>query len=148
MKTQKVTTFLWFPGQLAEEAARFYAEVLPEARVLDSSPMATNFEVAGTRFVALNGNPGQPFTEAMSILIECEDQAEVDRLWAGLTASGGQPGQCGWLKDRFGVSWQVIPRRLFELMGNPAVVKAMMKMSKIDIAALESAEAGAAPRRR
>jgi predicted 3-demethylubiquinone-9 3-methyltransferase (glyoxalase superfamily) len=89
--------------------------------------------------VALNGNPGPGFTEATSILIECEDQQEVDRLWAGLTAGGGEPGRCGWLKDRFGVSWQVIPRRLTELMGNPAVVQAMMKMSKIDIAELERA---------
>src|SRR4051794_3340797 len=142
MKTQKVTTFLWFKGTLAEEAARFYVSVLPDARVLSSSPMATTFEVAGTRLVALNGNPGHDFPEATSILIECEDQPEVDRLWAGLTADGGQPGRCGWLKDRFGVSWQIIPRRLPELMGNPAVIQAMMKMSKIDIAALERAGRG------
>jgi predicted 3-demethylubiquinone-9 3-methyltransferase (glyoxalase superfamily) len=136
---QKLTTFLWFKGELAEEAARFYVSVLPDARVVSSSPMATTFEVAGTRLVALNGNPGQAFTEAMSILIECEDQNEVDRLWSALTAGGGQPGQCGWLKDRYGVSWQVIPRRLTALMGNPAVVQAMMKMSKIDVAELERA---------
>ena len=142
MKTQKVTTFLWFKGTLAEEAARFYVSVLPDARVLSSSPMATTFEVAGTRLVALNGNPGHDFTEATSILIECEDQSEVDRLWAGLTADGGQPGRCGWLKDRFGVSWQIIPRRLPELMGNPAVIGAMIKMSKIDIAELERAAGG------
>jgi predicted 3-demethylubiquinone-9 3-methyltransferase (glyoxalase superfamily) len=139
MTNQKLTTFLWFKGQLAEEAARFYVSVLPDARVLSASPVATTFEVAGTRLVALNGNPGQPFTEAMSILIECEDQAEVDRLWAALTSGGGEPGRCGWLKDRFGVSWQVIPRRLTQLMGIPAVVQAMMAMSKIDIAALERA---------
>jgi predicted 3-demethylubiquinone-9 3-methyltransferase (glyoxalase superfamily) len=139
MRRQKITTFLWFSGQVAEEAARFYASVLPDARVLSSSPVATTFEVAGTRLVALNGNPGHEFTEAMSILIECEDQDEVDRLWTALTSGGGQPGRCGWLKDRFGVSWQIIPRRLTELMGNPAVVQAMMKMSKIDIAALERA---------
>jgi len=142
MKTQKVTTFLWFKGTLAEEAARFYVSVLPDARVLSSSPMATTFEIAGTRLVALNGNPGHDFTEAMSILIECEDQREVDRLWSRLTADGGEPGRCGWLKDRFGVSWQIIPRRLPELMGNPAVVQAMMKMSKIDIAELERAGRG------
>lgn len=139
MQAQKITTFLWFEGQVAEQAAQFYVSLLPDARVLSSSPMATTFEVAGTRLVALNGNPGHRFTEAMSILIECDDQAEVDRLWAGLTAGGGEPGRCGWLKDRFGVSWQVIPRRLTELMGNPAVVQAMIKMSKIDIAALERA---------
>jgi predicted 3-demethylubiquinone-9 3-methyltransferase (glyoxalase superfamily) len=139
MTKQKLTTFLWFKGQEAEEAARFYVSVLPDARIIDASPMATTFEVAGTRLVALNGNPGHDFTEATSILIECEDQKEVDRLWTGLTSGGGEPGQCGWLKDRFGVSWQVIPRRLMELMGNPAVVQAMMKMSKIDIAGLERA---------
>ncbi len=142
MQTQKITTFLWFEGQVAEQAARFYVSLLPDARVLSSSPMATTFEVAGTRLVALNGNPGHRFTEAMSILIECDDQAEVDRLWDGLTAGGGEPGRCGWLKDCFGVSWQVIPRRLAELMGNPAVVQAMIKMSKIDIAALERANRG------
>jgi predicted 3-demethylubiquinone-9 3-methyltransferase (glyoxalase superfamily) len=142
MTQQKLTTFLWFQGQLAEEAARFYVSVLPDARVVDSSPMATTFEVAGTRLVALNGNPGEAFTEATSILIECEDQKEVDRLWSGLTAGGGQPGRCGWLKDRYGVSWQVIPRRLTELMGNPAVVQAMIKMSKIDVAELERANRG------
>ncbi len=139
MTSQKLTTFLWFKGQAAEEAARFYVSVLPDARVIGTSPVATTFEVAGTRLVALNGNPGREFTEAMSILIECQDQKEVDRLWTGLTAGGGEPGRCGWLKDRFGVSWQVIPRRLTELMGNPAVVQAMMKMSKIDIAELERA---------
>jgi predicted 3-demethylubiquinone-9 3-methyltransferase (glyoxalase superfamily) len=142
MTQQKLTTFLWFKGQLAEEAARFYAATLPDARVVSASPVATTFEVAGTRLVALNGNPGHPFTEATSILIECEDQAEVDRLWAALTSGGGEPGRCGWLKDRFGVSWQVIPRRLTELMGNPAVIQAMMKMSKIDIAGLERANRG------
>jgi len=142
MKKQKVTTFLWFKGRLAEEAANFYVSVLPDARVLESSPMATAFEVAGTRIVALNGNPAEEFTDAMSLLIECDDQNEVDRLWAGLTGGGGTPGRCGWLKDRFGVSWQIIPRRLTELMGNPAVVQAMMKMSKIDIAELERARIG------
>jgi predicted 3-demethylubiquinone-9 3-methyltransferase (glyoxalase superfamily) len=139
MTKQKLTTFLWFKGQAAEEAARFYVSVLPDARVLSAGPVATTFEVAGTRLVALNGNPGHDFTEAVSILIECEDQKEVDRLWAALTAGGGEPGRCGWLKDRYGVSWQVIPRRLTELMGNPGAVQAMMKMSKIDIAELERA---------
>jgi predicted 3-demethylubiquinone-9 3-methyltransferase (glyoxalase superfamily) len=139
MTKQKLTTFLWFKGQAAEEAARFYVSVLPDARVLSASPVATTFEVAGTRLVALNGNPGHAFTEAMSILIECEDQIEVDRLWDALTSGGGEPGRCGWLKDRFGVSWQVIPRRLTELMGHPAAVQAMMKMSRIDIAELERA---------
>lgn len=141
MTKQKITTFLWFKGQIAEEAARFYVSVLPEARVVSSSPVATTFEVAGTRLVALNGNPGHAFTEATSILIECDDQNEVDRLWTALTA-GGEPGRCGWLKDRYGVSWQVIPRRLPELLGNPAAVQAMMKMSKIDIAELERASRG------
>jgi predicted 3-demethylubiquinone-9 3-methyltransferase (glyoxalase superfamily) len=139
MDNQKITTFLWFKGQLAEEAARFYVSVFPSARLLDASPMGATFEIAGTRLVALNGNPGSEFTDAMSIFVACEDQAEVDHLWTALTAAGGEPGHCGWLKDRYGVSWQVIPRRLTELMGNPKVVQAMMKMSKIDIAALERA---------
>src|SRR5881394_1968641 len=142
MQTPKVVTFLWFHGQQAEEAARFYVSLLPGSRVLESSPMATTFELAGTRLVALNGNPEQNFTEAASLYIDCEDQAEVDRLWGLLTASGGQPGQCGWLKDRFGVSWQVIPRRLSELLGKPRVMQAMLAMSKIDVAALERAARG------
>ncbi len=139
MTQQKITTFLWFKGQVAEEAARFYVSLLPDARVLSTSPVATTFEVAGTRLVALNGNPGYAFTEAISILIECDTQREVDDLWSGLSGGGGQPGRCGWLKDRYGVSWQVIPRRLTQLMDNPAAVQAMMTMSKIDIATLERA---------
>jgi len=142
MQGPKVVTFLWFSGQQAEEAARFYVSLLPDSRVLDSSPMATTFELSGTRFVALNDNPAQNFTEAASLYIDCEDQAEVDRLWAALTAAGGQPGRCGWLKDRFGVSWQVIPRRLPALLGKPKVLQAMLAMSKIDVAELERAARG------
>jgi predicted 3-demethylubiquinone-9 3-methyltransferase (glyoxalase superfamily) len=143
MQTQKITTFLWFKGQQAEEAARFYVSLLPGSKIVSTSPMATTFELGGTRLVALNGNPSAEFTDAMSIYIDCEDQAEVDRLWAALTEKG-TPSRCGWLKDRFGVSWQVIPRRLPELMGNPRVVEAMMKMVKIDIATLERANRGEA----
>lgn len=139
---QKITPFLWFREQQAETAARFYVELVPNSRIVSASPMATTFELGGLRFVALNGNPGHAFTEAVSLHIECEDQAEIDRLWKTLTANGGEPGRCGWCKDRFGVSWQVIPKRLPELLGNPRVIEAMLQMSKMDLAALERANQG------
>ncbi|HKT01456.1 MAG TPA: VOC family protein [Rugosimonospora sp.] len=152
---QKITTFLWFTDQ-AEEAARFYTSLFADSRVLSvhrapaggppepGSVMTVTFELAGQRFIALNGGPEFSFTEAISLYVDCADQAEVDELWAKLTADGGQAGPCGWLKDRYGVSWQIIPTRLTELLASPDPVraertmKAMMQMSKIDIQALEA----------
>ena len=153
---QKVTPFLSFNGQ-AEEAARFYVSLLPNSQIdrVTRSPVDTpsgaagtvlivEFTLAGTSFIALN-TPDFTFTEAVSFLINCEDQAETDRLWAALTADGGSEVACGWLKDRYGVSWQVTPTRLLELIKDPdqnrarRAMEAMMKMIKIDIAEVERA---------
>jgi predicted 3-demethylubiquinone-9 3-methyltransferase (glyoxalase superfamily) len=151
----KVTPFLSFDGQ-AEEAARFYVSLLPDSRIdrVTRSPIETaggpsgsvltvEFTLAGTRFTALN-TPGFSFTEAVSFQIACADQAEVDRLWAALTADGSEV-QCGWLKDRWGVFWQVTPTRLIELINDPdrerarRAMEAMIKMIKINISELERA---------
>ena len=153
---QKVTPFLSFDGQ-AEEAARFYVSLLPNSRIdrVIQSPMDTpsgaagtvlfvEFTLAGTQYIALN-NPGVSFTEAVSFMIACADQAETDRLWAALTADGGSEVACGWLKDRWGVFWQVTPTRLLELVKDPdrdrarRAMEAMIKMIKIDIAEVERA---------
>jgi predicted 3-demethylubiquinone-9 3-methyltransferase (glyoxalase superfamily) len=156
---QKIKTFLWFDAN-AEEAANFYVSVFKDSKVLsvarygDAGPgpkgsaITVNFEIEGQEFIALNGGPHFKFTEAISLLVDCDSQPEVDELWSQLTAGGGAESQCGWLKDRFGLSWQIVPKVLFTLMGDADPVKskrvmeAMMKMSKIDIAALERAHQG------
>jgi predicted 3-demethylubiquinone-9 3-methyltransferase (glyoxalase superfamily) len=157
---KKVIPFLSFDGQ-AEEAARFYVSLLPDSRIdrVTRSPIDTpsgaagtvlfvEFTLAGSPFIALN-TPGFSFTEAVSFLIACADQAETDRLWAALTANGGSEIACGWLKDRWGVTWQVTPTRLLELVQDPdssrarRAMEAMMKMIKIDIAEVERAADGA-----
>jgi predicted 3-demethylubiquinone-9 3-methyltransferase (glyoxalase superfamily) len=156
----KITPCLWFDGN-AEEAANFYVSLLPDSRVgtVSRSPadnpstpagavLVVDFTLAGQHFTGLNGGPEFKFTEAISFVIDCEDQAEVDRLWDALTANGGSPSQCGWLKDRFGISWQIIPRALGELLGSPdadgsrRAMEAMLKMTKIDVAALRRAFEG------
>jgi predicted 3-demethylubiquinone-9 3-methyltransferase (glyoxalase superfamily) len=156
---QKVTPFLWFDGQ-AEQAAQFYVSLFPDSRIerVNRSPADTpsgpagmvitvEFTLAGTRFVALNGGPMYSFTEAVSFQIACADQAEVDRLWSALSA-GGSESRCGWLKDRWGLSWQVVPTRLHQLLADPdpararRAAEAMLKMKKIDIAAMERAADG------
>lgn len=156
----KVTPFLSFDGK-AEEAARFYVSLLPDSRIdrVTRSPIDTQggpagsvllveFTLAGSPFIALN-TPGFAFTEAVSFLISCADQAETDRLWNALTADGGSEIACGWLKDRFGVFWQVTPTRLMELIQDPnpdrarRAMEAMVTMKKIDIAAVENAAASA-----
>jgi predicted 3-demethylubiquinone-9 3-methyltransferase (glyoxalase superfamily) len=148
---------LWYDGK-AEEAASFYVSLLPDSRIdrvwrtpadTPSGPTGTvlvvDFTLNGQRFQGLNGGPEFRFNEATSFVIECEDQAEVDRLWEALTVDGGEPGPCGWLKDRFGLSWQVVPRRLNELVDDPdperarRAMEAMLKMGKIDVAELERA---------
>ena len=157
----KVTPCLWFDGN-AEEAAKFYVSLLPGSHIETvmrspadnpSTPagavLVVDFTLAGQRFTALNGGPDFAFTEAVSFVIDCEDQAEVDRLWDALIAGGGSPSQCGWLKDRYGLSWQVIPRQLGEILGSPdaegsrRAMEAMLKMTKIDVAELRRAFAGA-----
>lgn len=157
---QKIHPFLWFDGQ-AHEAAELYCSLFPNSKILSvvryppGSPggmegqvMTVEFEVGGQRFTGLNGGPNFKFTEAVSFVIDCEDQAEVDHYWNGLIAGGGSPSQCGWLKDRYGVSWQVVPKALPRLMSDPdpakaqRVVQAMLQMSKIIVADLEAAYAG------
>lgn len=140
----KITPFLWFDNQ-AEEAARFYVSIFKSSKILSSNPMTVAFELDGQEFMALNGGPDFKFTEAVSFVIDCQNQAEVDEYWSKLTAEGGQESQCGWLKDKYGLSWQVIPRQLSELMGDrdpeksKRVMEAMLKMKKIDVAVLQAA---------
>jgi predicted 3-demethylubiquinone-9 3-methyltransferase (glyoxalase superfamily) len=154
---QKISTFLWFDNN-AEEAANHYVSIFKNSKILSvtrygkagpgpaGSVMTCEFELEGLAFVALNGGPVFKFTEAISLVVNCDSQAEVDEMWARL-CEGGAPSQCGWLKDKFGLSWQVIPRALVELLQDPDPVKsqrvmqAMMQMSKIDIARLKQAHA-------
>ena len=147
----KITPFLWFDDQ-AEEAASFYVSLFEGSRVVDVTRYGevtiVSFELAGQRVTALNGGPTYRFTEAFSFAVDCEDQAEVDRLWAALT-DGGEEGPCGWLKDRYGLSWQVVPQGMEEILGDPdparaeRAVKAMLGMKKLDVAALRAAADGA-----
>ncbi|MFO0700589.1 MAG: VOC family protein [Nitrospira sp.] len=139
----KVTPFLWFDGQ-AEEAARFYTSIFKNSRIDSVSPMSATFYLDGQKFMALNGGPQFKFTEAISFFVNCETQAEVDELWEKLSVGGTQQ-QCGWLKDKFGVSWQIIPSILGELLQDEdeetsgRVMQAMLKMVKLDIAGLKRA---------
>jgi predicted 3-demethylubiquinone-9 3-methyltransferase (glyoxalase superfamily) len=151
----RISPFLWFDGQ-AEEAARLYVSLFPGSRIVsisrygDAGPgpkgsvMTVAFELDGRPFVALNGGPQFKFTEAVSFSVECQTQDEVDRYWDGLCA-GGQPGPCGWLKDRFGLSWQIVPAALGQMLGDPdpgrsrRVMQAMLQMGKLDIAGLRKA---------
>jgi predicted 3-demethylubiquinone-9 3-methyltransferase (glyoxalase superfamily) len=156
---RKVIPCLWFDKQ-AEEAANFYVSLLPDSRIdgVQKAPddypsgkagdvLLVEFTLGGSRYTALNGGPYFSFTEAVSLQIECEDQAEVDRLWTALSAVP-EAEQCGWVKDRYGLSWQIVPRRLTELLSDTdAAVRqrtfqAMMQMKKLDIAALEAAAKG------
>ncbi|HXZ42971.1 MAG TPA: VOC family protein [Terriglobales bacterium] len=148
---QKITPFLWFDGQ-AEEAANYYASIFRGGKVLsidrvDEKVMLVNFELEGQKFMALNAEPLFKFNEAISFFVSCETQEEVDELWEKLSA-GGEQGRCGWLKDKYGLSWQIIPTALGRLMsdGDPersqAVLQAMLKMNKIIIADLERAYEG------
>lgn len=147
-----ITPCLWFDGN-AEEAIHFYLSVFPDSEIIDSTPgpdgrlLLATFRLNGQDLMALNGGPDFAFTEAISLFVSCKDQAEVDDLWGKLLA-GGEESQCGWLKDRFGLSWQIIPDRLGELMGDEdpekasRVMNAMLQMKKIDVAALEAAYRG------
>lgn len=141
---KRITPFLWFNTQAAEAAA-FYVSVFKSSRITGSTPgpggkpMTVQFELDGQDFVALNGGPQYTFTEATSFVVHCENQKEIDEYWSRLTADGGEEGRCGWLKDRYGLSWQVVPNNLGSLLSSPAAVQAMMKMRKLDVAALQSA---------
>lgn len=154
MAHQKVRTFLWFNAN-AQEAAEFYVSVFKEFDSAitgmtpgpDGRPLVVAFRLAGTEFLALNGGPAHQLSEAVSLSVDCRTQQEVDELWEKLSA-GGSPGPCGWLKDRFGLSWQIVPTRLVELLSGEdrtsarRVMDALMQMSKLDICALEAAAAG------
>jgi predicted 3-demethylubiquinone-9 3-methyltransferase (glyoxalase superfamily) len=155
----KVTPWLWFDTQ-GEEAAEFYTSVFPNSKIVEvthygsanprqeGTVMTVTFDLDGQRVSALNGGPQYKHSEAFSFMVDCEDQDEVDYYWEKL-GEGGEHGPCGWLKDRFGLSWQIVPRRLPELLGDPdrekaqRVMSAMMQMGKIDVAELERAAAAA-----
>ncbi len=140
---QKITPFLWFDGQ-AGEAAKFYTSIFKNSKIINISPMSATFELNGQKFMALNGGPQFRFTEAISFFVSCETQKEIDYFWTKLSA-GGEKSRCGWLKDKFGVSWQVIPPILGELLNDDddeksnRVMQAMLKMVKLDIKALKRA---------
>ena len=140
----KVTPFLWFDAPV-DEVIAYYREIFEDFEVVSQSPVTATFEIGGQRFHALNAGPKYRFTEAVSFMIDCEDQQEVDRYWELLTADGGEESMCGWLKDKHGLSWQVIPRALHRYLGDPdrakaqRVTEAMLQMQKIDIAALDRA---------
>ncbi len=151
MSTPTIRPFLWF-GQNAEAAAHFYVSVFKNSKIVTvmpspdpTTPMGVELEIDGQRLIAFNGGPHYKLTEAVSLMVHCETQEEVDYFWDKLTADGGEPSRCGWLKDKFGLSWQIIPQALVTLMGDkdPAragrVVQAMLGMSKIDIAGLQKA---------
>jgi predicted 3-demethylubiquinone-9 3-methyltransferase (glyoxalase superfamily) len=152
----KITPFLWFNDQ-AEEAMNFYTSIFKDSKIINvnrvgddgpgktGSVMMGSFELEGQPFIALNGGPMFTFNEAVSFFVDCADQAEVDYYWGKLTAEGGEASQCGWLKDKFGISWQIVPKALRRLLGDPdkekagRVMQAMLKMSKIDIDELQAA---------
>ncbi len=155
---QNITPFLWFDHQ-AEEAAKFYTSIFKNSKIISvsrysgagpgepGSVMTVNFQLNGQEFTALNGGPVFNFSEAISFVLNCDSQAEVDELWEKLS-SGGEKGQCGWLKDRFGVSWQVVPVELFRLINDPdpdiakRVSEAMLKMGKLELDVLRKAHQG------
>ena len=148
-----ITPFLWFDDN-AQDAIQLYSDVFPGTRVLehaegpDGKLFSATIEVAGQRISVLNGGPGHPFTDAASLFVSCADQAEVDRYWDSLTADGGAPGRCGWLTDRFGLSWQIVPEAMGRLLSDPdrekaqRVMQAMLQMSKIEVADLDAAYQG------
>ena len=158
IKTSKITPCLWFDTE-GEDAANFYVSIFKNSKIGkvvrygDAGPgpkgsvMTATFELEGQQFTALNGGPHFKFTEAISFVVDCKSQEEVDELWEKLSA-GGEPGHCAWLKDKFGLSWQIVPSVLVELLSNPdpakskRVMAAMLKMTKIDIAKLKQAAQG------
>lgn len=158
-KAQKVSTCLWFDTQ-AEEAAAFYTSLLPNSKITaisrygagapmpEGMPLVVNFELDGREFMALNGGPHFKFTEASSMVVKCDTQAEIDALWSKLTADGGEESQCGWLKDKYGLSWQIIPSKIGDWISGKdkaaaaRVMDVIMNSVKLDIAQLETAYKG------
>ena len=146
-----ITPFLWFDGQ-AEEAMQYYASIFKHSKVIATSRaqgkvVSVRFELENQEFIALNAGPQFRFNEAVSFFVGCETQQEIDELWSKLTADGGTPGRCGWLKDKFGLSWQIIPNALGQLLGDPAtgkqVMNAMLQMDKLDLQRLQEASRAA-----
>ena len=155
----KVTPFIWFDTE-AEAAANFYVSLFADSTIIDvarwgkgspyveGSVMSVTLDLAGQQYILFNGGSHFKLNESFSLFVSCEDQAEVDRLWNALIADGGSPSQCSWLRDKFGVSWQIVPKALMRLLGDPdsakagRVMQAMMQMTKIDVAELERAAAG------
>jgi predicted 3-demethylubiquinone-9 3-methyltransferase (glyoxalase superfamily) len=156
---QKITPFLWFDGN-AEEAVQFYLSVFKDGKIISTARypeggpatpgmvMTIAFELKGQQFVALNGGPGFPFTNAVSLVVNCDSQEEIDYFWEKLAADGGEPNVCGWLRDKFGMPWQIHPTKIWDWLNgdDPAKVKrvtsAVWKMEKMDLAELERAAAG------
>ena len=160
MPSQKITPFLWFDTQ-AEAAAQFYTSIFKDSKILETtrygdggpgpkgSVMVVKFQIAGMEVTALNAGPRFKFSEAFSFVVSCDNQAEIDEYWRKLTAGGGQESMCGWLKDRYGLSWQIVPKALPEMLQDKdperskRVMEAIMQMKKIEIDRLEGAYAGA-----
>lgn len=149
--SSRITPFLWFEHN-AEEAVEFYLSIFKNSRRLGemraaadnpSTPkgaiLTISFELDGQQFTAMNGGPGHPFTDAVSFVVNCESQDEIDHYWSRLTADGGAEVACGWLKDKFGLSWQIVPKDILDLVRHPKVFQALMQMKKLDIAALKRA---------
>lgn len=140
--TNQIYPCLWFDNQ-AQEAAKFYCSVFENAKITDDSEMVVTFKLNGEKFMALNGGPQFKFNEAVSLVVDCETQKEIDHYWKSLIADGGSEGNCGWLKDKFGVSWQIVPSILPKLLSNPEkapkVIEAFSKMKKFNIRELENA---------
>jgi predicted 3-demethylubiquinone-9 3-methyltransferase (glyoxalase superfamily) len=140
---QKITPFLWFDGK-AEDAARFYTSIFTNSKIESITPMSATFQLDGLEFIALNGGPQFTFTEAISFFVRCETQEEIDYFWEKLSA-GGEKGRCGWLKDKLGVSWQIVPPVLGEMLNDEddeksqRVMQAMLQMEKLDIKTLKQA---------
>jgi predicted 3-demethylubiquinone-9 3-methyltransferase (glyoxalase superfamily) len=133
---------LWFDGQ-AKKAAEFYCSVFKDSKIITDTPMVVQFELNGSRFMGLNGGPNFKFNEAVSLVVTCENQEEIDYYWKKLTGDGGQESMCGWLKDKYGLSWQIVPSNMGKLMTDPAraqrVMPVLMQMKKLDIRKLEEA---------
>jgi predicted 3-demethylubiquinone-9 3-methyltransferase (glyoxalase superfamily) len=144
VRVPKITPFLWFNND-AQEAIKFYASIFKNSKIIQLDPMVSTFELEGQRMMALNGGPTFKFTEAISFYVSCETQEEVDYYWNALLREGGKESQCGWLKDKYGLSWQIVPNILSELMSGPdhkkseKVMQAMLKMIKLDIEGLKKA---------
>lgn len=146
MKTN-ISTFLWFDNH-AIEAAKLYCEIVPGAKLTSTSPMSASFEIDGQRYIAFNGGPHYTLTPAVSLMIQVDTQEELDALWSKFLATGGTESRCGWLTDKFGLSWQIVPKKLLSLISDKDPTKAqratqaMLTMSKIDLAAIEAAHRG------